>query len=130
VRGTLRVIPAVAMLLAALLVGALMLGSRASTASVSVPDTVIATGEITINGARLFGFSHLSESKVIYGSTIYLIGEHRNSTIKVRFGSGPYITCKTGNKIKQDRSPDLTEVSCSGLRQRTDESSTFTIVVS
>jgi Tfp pilus assembly protein PilW len=125
-RGPLTAVAALAALGA--LGAGVTLAPAAATASNTIPATRVGLQRIVTDGARFQSVAHTtSAAGLITATTITLIGDHGQSQVRVRFGSDAFTPCTVGNRVRG--TPDTTPVTCAGLSQDTQASSTFTIVV-
>lgn len=101
----------------------------AATAANSVPATVAAYDRIVSNGAIQIGVTFVlaPDGVTITGANITLQGNQTTRAVSAQFAAGPVASCTVGAYTAG--TPGSTAVTCSGLSQTRNASTTFTITV-
>jgi len=121
-RKTRRIIGAIAV------IGAIVAGGAAFTASNSVPDTVAGYGTSNITGATVTAMHYTlnADGTQITTASLTFQGDQTGNVVKAGFGTNSLTTCTVG---AYSSGADATPATCSGYTQSTATSATFNVAV-
>jgi hypothetical protein len=121
-RRTKRLIGAIAV------IGAIVAGGAAFTASNTIPDTVAGYGTSHITGATATALHYTlnTDGTQITTADLTFQGDQTGNVIKAGFGTDALTSCTVGS---YDSVNDDTTANCPGFTQPTATSSTFNVAV-